>query len=293
MRTPRLSYTLMAWVIAGLMGVIGTAATASNTCSTTLSSGSGASLLKACVSNDGNLVQLESPLGFNQIGLANTFRDGYSVCTGNLPSIPNVVQGWDAGGEEFGFGASTIIQPHGPNTLPLGIIRDTTSGIYRLRQDFARDKTKKAITITMTLTRLTSGDCGSSGCPPVRLARYFEGDVDNNTVTNAAFAQDTDSVWEWINTSGNHGLMLSNLTSPSGVGYATTVHDFAHFDPTGSANSDPNPIAKGCIVFAGATATPTNPASVNATNLYGRVIYVFGNIALGKSVKVVVNYQRF
>ena len=105
---------------------------------------------------------------------------------------------------------------------------------------------------------------------------------------NARFAQDTDSVWEWINVSGNHGFVLSNLQD-GGSGYATTVHTAADCDPNGSGFQT----AKGCIVFAGQVATPTDPAGINAANLHGRVIYIWGNIGLNKSKTVKVSYRRF
>ncbi len=263
-------------------------AKADNDCFSLLSSGSGLTLMKVCISTDGNLTKFESPAGFDQIGQGNLFRDGYSICTGNLPNFPNVPEGYDAGAAEAGFGAPVITQPNGPNTLPLTIVRTTTDGVYELKQSYAQDVTKRDIAITMKITRKSNSDCGPNGCPPVRLARYFEGDVDNNQSANARFAQDTDSVWEWINVSGNHGFVLSNLMA-GGSAYATTVHTNTDFDPNGSGLQ----IAKGCIVFAGQVATPTDPAVTNAANLHGRVIYIWGNIALNMSKTVKLSYRRF
>ena len=252
-----------------------TIARADNDCFTSLNSGSGLTLMKVCISKDGNITKFESPAGFDQIGTGNLWRDGYSICTGNLPDFPNVPEGYDAGASEAGFGTPVVAQPNGPNTLPLAITRTTTDGVYELKQSYAQDTAKRDVAITMKITRRSNADCGSKGCPPVRLARYFEGDVDNNLQPGARFAQDTDSVWEWINVPGNHGFVLSNLLD-GGSGYATTVHTAADFDPNGSGFQ----IAKGCIVFAGQVATPTDPNAVNATNLHGRVIYIWGNITL-------------
>src|SRR4029077_13967785 len=104
-------------------------AMADNDCFASLSSGSGLTLMKVCISKDGNLTKFESPAGFDQIGLGNLWRDGYSICTGNLPNFPNVPEGYDAGASEAGFGAPVIVQPNGPNTLPLTITRTTTDGV--------------------------------------------------------------------------------------------------------------------------------------------------------------------
>ena len=263
-------------------------ASAHNDCFALLSSGAGPTLMKVCISQHGNLSKFESPAGFDQIGLGNLWRDGYSICTGNLPTFPNVPEGYDAGANEGGFGAAVINEPNGPNTLPLTITRTTNDGVYQLVQSYGQDTLKRDLFITMKITRLSNADCGSNGCPPVRLARYFEGDVDNNQSADARFAQDTDSVWEWINIAGNHGFVLDNLVS-AGAGYATTVHTAADFDPNGGGNQ----IAKGCIVFAGQVPTPTDPAFTNAANLHGRIIYVWGNIAHNKSKTVKVSYRRF
>ena len=116
------------------------AAKASNTCDTLLTFGSGATAMNVCISNEGNIVKFESPAGFDQIGPSTTFRDGYAICSGNLPTFPNVPQGSDPGdvSVESGFGPATVIQPGGANTLPLTIIRNSTSGNYQLTQSFAR-----------------------------------------------------------------------------------------------------------------------------------------------------------
>ena len=264
------------------------AAKASNSCDTLLTFGSGATLTKVCISNEGNIVKFESPAGFEQIGQLNVFRDGYAMCSGNLPTWANVPQGYDPGDASFeaGLGAPTVIQPGGPNTLPLTIIRDSATGTYRLTQSFARDGLHRTVTITMKVTRLSNSDCTSAGCPPLRLTRAFEGDVDNNTSANARFGRSVDSVWEWIDTTG-HGLELSSATNP-GVSPITTVYTVTDYDPNGTTYQ----AAKGCIVFAGQVATPTDPAVTDATNLVGRVMY-FLNIPLGGSKTAKVVYSRF
>src|SRR6267143_241013 len=237
------------------------AANASNSCDTLLTYGSGATLTKVCISNEGNIVKFESPSGFEQIGQLNAFRDGYAMCSGNLPTWANVPEGYDAGdvSVEAGLGPPTVIQPGGPNTLPLTIIRDSLSGTYRLTQSFASDGLRRLITITMKVTRLSNADCTSAGCPPLRLTRAFEGDVDNN----------------------------SSASNP-GVSPITTVYKVADYDPNGSGAQ----AAKGCIVFAGQVATPTDPGVTNATDLVGRGMYFF-NIPLNGSKSAKVVYHRF
>jgi hypothetical protein len=269
----------------------GFVAMASNTCDTLLTFGSGDTAMNVCISNEGNIVKFESPAGFQQIGPSTTFRDGYAICSGNLPTFANVPQGSDPGdvSVETGFGPATVIQPGGSNTLPLTIIRNSLSGNYQLTQSFGRDTLHRTVTITMTIKRLANGDCTSKGCPPVRLQRAFEGDVDNNTVANARFATTTDSVWEWVDTIAafngptGHGLHLSNVAN-GGVTPITTVYTVSDY----GSYAD-----QACIVYSGEVATPTDPSVTNATTLVGRLMYFFGNIPLHASRTVKVVYERF
>ncbi len=274
-----------------VLGLCGPVAMASNSCDTALNFGSGATLMNVCISNEGNIVGFESPSGFQQIGPSTLYRDGYAICSGNLPTFPNVPQGQDPGdvSAESGFGPATVTQPNGANTLPLTIVRNSLSGNYQLTQSFAVNTLLRTVTVTMKIKRLAKGDCTAAGCPPVRLQRAFEGDVDNNTVANAAFASTTDSVWEWVDTIAafdgpiGHGLRLSNVAN-GGATAITTVYTIADY----AADVD-----QGCIVYSGEVATPTNPAVTDATTLVGRLMYFFDNIPLNASKTVKVVYERF
>lgn len=256
-------------------------AEASNGCFSLYTSGGGAAAVNVCISNHGNVVKFESPAGFEQIGQLNTFRDGYAICTGNLPTVPNVSHGYDTGGIEAGFTAPTISQPNGPNTFPLTISRDTTDGVFQLQQSYKLDKIERDLTITMKVVNLSAVDQDF-----VKLSRYFEGDVDNNA-SAGRFGANDEAVWEWVNTTTGHGLMLSNLTP--GFNASTTVHTVADHNPLGSGFRT----GDGCIVFAGQVATPTDPATVSGANLVGRVIYGMGTIHAGNSKIVKVLYRRF
>jgi hypothetical protein len=245
--------------------------------------GSGASAFNVCVSAHGNLVKFETPAGVDHIGIGNVFKDGYAICTGSLPTIPNVSHGYDTGGIEAGFGAATIVQPNGPNTFPLTIVRQTTNGIFELSQKFTLDTTEQDWTISMTLKNLSSGPQEA-----VRVQRAFEGDVDNNTLPNSFFGRTLNSVFEWVDqpSSGSpaagRGLMLTALTRSSSI--ATAVNTLNDYNPNGTGFDTGN----GCIVFAGGVGTPSS----GGANLVGRVVYGLGTINAGKSKTVKVAYRR-
>jgi hypothetical protein len=242
-------------------------------------SGTGANKLTACVSDHGNLVKFESPAGFDHIGQQNLFRDGYAICTGNLPTIPNESHGYDTGGIEAGFGPATIVDPS-----PLTISRDTTNGVFRLIQKFRVDKKEKEVLIEMTLMNI-SGVAREA----IKLQRAFEGDVDNNNNAHAFFGRTVDSAFEWVDqpaaSSGaaGHGLMLTAVDM--GVDHATVVNTIADYNPTGSGQRTGN----GCIVFFQGVATPAS----NGANLVGRVIYGLGTIPAGGQKTVSVSYRRY
>jgi hypothetical protein len=242
-------------------------------------SGSGEGLMRICISDHGNIVKFESPEGFDQIGQGNLFRDGYAICTGSLPSIPNESHGYDTGAIEAGFGPATVT-----DLSPLTIVRDTTNGVFRMTQEFKRDSKEKDVTIEVTVQNLSGVDR-----PAVRLQRAFEGDIDNNSTTNMWFGRTFDSAFAWVDQpaagspANGNGLMLTAVTTTFDV--ATAVNTVADYHPTGSGSRTAN----GCIVFAGGLATPAS----GAHNLVGRVLYGLGTIPAGGSKAAVFKYARF
>jgi hypothetical protein len=254
----------------------------STACFSSHNYGSGAKTMKICISEHGNLVKFEAPAGFEQIGVLNTFKDGYAICTGAPPANTY----YDTGGLEAGFGGSVIDQPKGPNTFPLTITRTTLDGIWRLKQTYKRDTKEKDLLIVMTLTNLSAANQ-----PVVRLQRAFEGDVDNNTNTNAFFGRTHESVWEWVETLDadgrpqGHGLMLSNLSFANDpIDHTTVVNTVADYNPTGGGFRTGN----GCIVFAGQTPTPAG----SGANHVGRLLYGL-SLGPGASATRTVVYRVF
>ena len=53
-----------------------------STCASTFSSGSGQTLMKFCVTSNGNITQFESPAGYEHIRFGS-FAEGYSICDVN------------------------------------------------------------------------------------------------------------------------------------------------------------------------------------------------------------------
>jgi hypothetical protein len=106
---------------------------------------------------------------------------------------------YDAASSEAGFGAQTITQPNGANTFPLTIAR--TGGGFRLTQTYARDATQREFNITMALRNTTSSTISN-----VKVVRFFDGDLDNNTLNT--YDHSADAVWG----RNVHGLALQAVS---------------------------------------------------------------------------------
>ncbi|WGZ93239.1 MAG: hypothetical protein QJT81_15670 [Candidatus Thiothrix putei] len=140
------------------------------TCFSTFSGGTGADAFSACVTADGNIARFDLPSG-NYI-----YTEGYAVCSASGNAA-------DAGKQsETGWNDPTILQPNGPNKLPLTITRTTADGVFSLVQKYAFAAASKSITVTMTLKN-TSGVTQ----PNVRLSRIVDADVESfdNIMSNS------------------------------------------------------------------------------------------------------------
>lgn len=130
---------------------------ADNSCFSTYAAGLGALRIVVCVSAHGNLVHFEAPSGVVQV----IGGEGYALCLdGAMPS-------YDAGDVELGFGPATIVQPNGPNTFPLTIIRDTVDGSLRLEQTLSPRLDRGHFQVFMRVANI-----GATTRTGVKLARY-------------------------------------------------------------------------------------------------------------------------
>ncbi|HSE84458.1 MAG TPA: hypothetical protein VLB01_07925 [Thermodesulfobacteriota bacterium] len=231
-------------------------ARASNTCHTTLTSGSGTNYMQVCISNHGNLINFKSPSS----SVDHISHEGYAIC--DNPGGAEFVSGYDAGSSEGGCGNPTISQPNGANTLPLTITRQCAC--IKFKQEFSRDTTEKDITITMTLTNICNFTLFNN-----RVVRYFNGDILGDAGFDI-YDKSLDSVWA----RDNYALSLTALTF--GVNHNTWVELLAEWrDSTVS----------GCRIMEENTPTPPG-------DFVGNVIYFLGTLNQNQSKTVKVVYRR-
>lgn len=241
----------------------------SNTCppAQTFTYGTSAQTFNFCISDHGNVEKLISPGPYTEINTA----EGYVVCS------QSGVHGYDAGFSEDGWGAASVSQPGGANTLPLTITRQSTDGKLELKQTFDWNGLEKEISITMELKNLTA-----AAITNVLVTRYFDGDLGGNgsddtytTIKDSVFGLDyTPNAYK------SQGIMLTALSQ--NISHSFQIDSFGHWNPIGNLEQT----ARQCV-----SSTPiASPASSN--DLLGRLIYKLGTIGAGATKKVLMVYRR-
>src|SRR5215813_11448846 len=113
------------------------------------SSGSGWTLVKVCITDNGNVSYFESPAGFIHLN----GREGYALCT-DTGNGRWQVNGFDVNYASNGWSLSTVSQPNGGGTFPLIITRLTLDGLYQLKQTFTSNWSERGIDVKIELTNL-------------------------------------------------------------------------------------------------------------------------------------------
>jgi len=187
---------------------------ATNTCSFNFTSGANNTFLRYCVTANGNIMQLQTPLNQTQIAL-NTNGEGYGVC--------DFTGGGSTNYSDYGLVGTTpnwntpTLLSQSPTSVR--IARTTSDGIWTLTQTISQVASTSSIKVTMTLKNNTAVDRG------VQILRYADVDaagVVGNTLDatiNSAFAFNS------IGRGNSFGLALQNVgTSPfTYVGFVQTT----------------------------------------------------------------------
>jgi hypothetical protein len=225
----------------------------------TYTTGSGASLFSLCVSDNGNMVSLAYPAGFEHINIGsddNQIAEGYSVCVTN--PFGNY---WDFGFGGIGFGAPEVLDAA---PFPITIRRSSNDGRITLDQKFVPNKVGRTMTITMTVTNNTT-----TTLTGVKVARVVDPDMDG-TIDDDVFDHSTDQAW------ARQGGLDPTIPRRSLVLAAPTTsvpHNTALTQGEG---------APGCSIASGPPAAGD----------YGmRIVYDVGSIAPGKKKVVVFRYN--
>jgi hypothetical protein len=232
----------------------------------------GYTFLKICVSERGNITHFESPAG--KVHLRG--REGYAVCSGVNDST---VYGFDAGMAESGWGPPTVSQPNGGDMLPLTIERDSVDGVVRLTQTFTINAGARELQVKVSVKNL------SAVAITPRLARYFDGDIDD-TASDDRYDRSSASVWGTPYVTGAvNGLVLTQTTTlPVSEGVTQiSPEKFSDWNPFGFGAQS----ARRCIGTAGLSVpTPSG-------DYVGRALAPLGTINPGETRTVTYRYRRF
>jgi hypothetical protein len=238
-------------------------------CRATFVSGSGADLIRFCVSKHGNLMRLESPAGIEHIR-NGSFNEGYVLCTdGTATEV-----GFDIGDQEDGFDDGTVNQPGGGGTLPVVVTRNSLDGRFRLIQTFTWDPADLRVKIEMQV-RNVSGEKQFN----VDLRRVVDLDIAGNvtaTFTNN-WGESLESVFAW----NNLGL-VGGGDDPfqQGVSLTAASPKTPHFTEVS------NSLETGCFSIGGVP-------SPNLGDFVGVVTYNIGNIPANQTKTVTYVYEKF
>ncbi len=228
---------------------------ATTTCQSTFTSGSGPSLFKYCITANGNIVQLESPAGFEHVREGN-FYEGYGVCDVNANKSYSDFADFDSGN----WNAPTRTQPNGPNTFPLTIKRTTSDGLFTLTQIFSQTTVERIIKITETLKNNVPVS------KPIYLVRWMDVDADN-TISDDYADHGTDAAWDYQ--PAGHGVMV--YVTAQAVNHFANVLDQSIFflDPCTLAGSS-TPAFGDNTIYAGYNFTLGSGGSKTVSFEYKR-----------------------
>jgi hypothetical protein len=242
---------------------------ASTSCDNVFSAGPISKRVRFCISNDGNVVgfsirsrltQLElwQPIDNIRVGVIG---EGYVLC-----DLDSKATSFDAGFDRSGWGPSVVIQPNGPNTLPLTIKRKTTDGRFELTQVFSVETSSREILIAMGVKNLSASPAH------LALVRYADFDL-NGTSGGDVYIRSRDSVF------GREGdvMSLTSLVPTFDPVVATAIE----------RKSDWGSLA-GAGTHTTCSAVPQSGAT--ADDYVARITFTF-SLAAGSSKAVVVAYR--
>jgi hypothetical protein len=204
-------------------------------CVYNFSSGAGNTFVKFCVLATGNIAQIETPQGHEQL-TQGVGTDGYSVCNAD----PGGAFYFDYGavdGDSGNWGSPTLLSQ---SATSVKIARTTGDGIWTLTQTISLVPATPGVQVVMALKNNTAVP------RTAYLVRYADINANDNVVND--FSGTANSAYGWVATipfanNFGTGLQLKNVgTSQFGFvsGYArTTFHG-------------PNP----CNFAADSSATP-------------------------------------
>jgi hypothetical protein len=196
--------------IRGIPKSDGASSDATDTCTYTFTSGSGATYLKFCVTVNGNLAEFQSPAGVEQLDQNGGF-EGYGICDSTSST-----QYYDYGYEDSGNWAAPTTISH--TATEVKIERTTSDGSWTLTQTITSVAgTNPYAKVAMALKN------NSAATKAAALLRWASPVPDNGASSgnfNEYYDGSQDSAWGYIpigstSGAGHYGLMIQNVGNPT------------------------------------------------------------------------------
>ena len=204
-------------------------APATTACSFSYSSGPLTTFTRYCLSENGNIVQLDSPSGFEFINNGG-LMEGYGICDVN----PNGSYYDYASIDSANWGATVVTAP---NATTRQFVRTTSDGLWQLTQTIQQIKATASspgsVKITMALKNLSSI---SRNVTLLRIANVNAGPVATNdefvSSFNSAFGQEPGASWGLGLTTNtftfaHNGVVTTVPTGPDPCHYVTNISNAA------------------------------------------------------------------
>jgi len=201
---------------------------ATSTCSYNFSSGTNNTFLSFCVTVNGNIAQLATPVAREHIAVG-TAGEGYGLCDNTATAAYFDYAGY---GDSANWGAPTLVSQ---TATAVKIARTTSDGVWTLTQTITMvAAANPAVTVVMLLKNNTAV------ARSIALMRYADVDVSGTTSNN--FDATAGSAFGWDSNGSStppYGLMLQNSGNPAGF---TNIIPFVQNHPDG-----PNPCVPGSV----------------------------------------------
>lgn len=202
---------------------------ATASCSFSYMSGPLTTFTRYCLSVNGNIVQFDSPSGFEYINNGN-LMEGYGFCD----VTPNVSYYDYASVDSANWGTTTVTTPNAATKV---FVRSTADGLWQLTQTIVQIKASGSspgsVKITMALKNLSTG---SRNVTLLRIANVNAGPVATNdelvSSFNSAFDQEPGASWGLGLTTNtftfaHNGIVTNVPTGPDPCFYVPHVVNFA------------------------------------------------------------------
>jgi len=172
---------------------------ATDVCAFNFSSGTNNTLLSYCVTENGNVINIDTPAGHHQL----FSREGYGIC--DINSNTEYFDYSDAG--DTANWNPAIVLSH--SATKVKIVRTTSDGIWTLTQTITQVAPTSTVKVSMTLKNNTAVN------REVQLSRFADIDADGTTANTVDSTLNNAMIFNSVGRGGSFGLALQNVgTSP-------------------------------------------------------------------------------